>query len=199
MGRPKGSRNKSSKTVPSSEGPVTTKHNEAAAKADLTEDQQRALLATAARDYEAALHVKNDASAAFIKVCKRIKGDGVSIDDVKTALKLQTPEGEAALKAAIAAQIRVARWYNSPIGTQASLFGEAAGNGHDSENAAYKAGKQAGLDGAKAVVPTHFDANEWLRGWQEGQAALASRIKQQKQRDADEFDAEFGPAPSSVN
>ena len=191
MGRPRGSKNRE-KSVPKADGITTTKHNVAAAKADLTEDQQRALLEQSVVTYEAALKVKNDATAAFIKECKRIKGDGVSLDDVKTAIKLSTPEGEAKMKAALEAQLRVARWLNADIGTQFSLFRD---DGSGAENASYKAGKTAGMAGKpSSAVPAHFDVNEWMRGYGDAQAALLANIKQQKQRDADEFDAIEAPA-----
>lgn len=170
---------------------TTTKHNEAAARADLTEDQQRALLANAVRDYEAALHLKNDSAANLIKVCKRIKGDGVSLDDVKTAIKLQTPEGEAKLKAAMIAEARVARWYGSEIGKQFGLFEMDV----TSEDKSFEAGKRAGLAGEKATAPGQYDVNEFLRGWQIGQQLLMEKNIKQKKEDGDEFDA--APAASA--
>lgn len=166
---------------------MTTKHNDAAASADLTEDEQRALLGQAVAKYQAALKGKNDYTAKFIEVCKKIKADGVDLADVKDAVKMQTPEGEMQLAAKIAATLRVARWYNSTaFGTQFGLF-DANGQEH-APNASFEAGKRAGLEGMIAKAPSGFDINEWLRGHAEGQMALASGIKQQKRRDADEFD-----------
>lgn len=186
MARPK-------KTAPTSEKPVTTLHNEAAARADLTEDQQRANLALAVTAYQASLKNKNDYAAEHLKVCKRIKGDGVDIADVKTAIALQTPEGEASLKAKMAAEARVARWMGSAIGTQFGLFEEDI----TSEDKAFQAGKRAGLAGEKSTAPAGFDLNEWLRGWQIGQAALMGMHLKQKAADADEFDAV--PESAAVN
>lgn len=184
MGRPKGSVNKPKDAATSDSRPATTKHNEAAARADLTEDQQRALLASAVLNYQVALKVKNDATADFIKICKRIKGDGVDLADVKTAIKLQTPEGEAALKAKMAAEARVARWYGSEIGTQFGLFeGDIT-----SEDKSFEAGKRAGIAGEKATAPDGYDINEFMRGWQIGQVALMERDLKQKQQAVDEFD-----------
>lgn len=193
MSRPVGSKNRPKDAPTSDSRPATTRHNEAAARADLTEDQQRANLALAVTAYQASLKNKNDYTAEHLKVCKRIKADGVSLDDVKTAVKLQTPEGEAALKARMEAEARVARWMGSAIGTQFGLFEE----GLPSEDRAFEAGKRAGIAGEKSTVPEGYDLNEWLRGWQIGQAALLERHIKQKERDADEFDAV--PESAAVN
>lgn len=192
MSRPTGSKNKP-KEAPRSDGITTTKHNEAAERADLTEDQQRANLALAVTAYQASLKNKNDYVAEHLKVCKRIKGDGVDLADVKTAIALQTPEGEAKLKARMAAEARVARWYGSAIGTQFGLFEDDI----TSEDKAFQAGKRAGLAGEKSAAPDGFELNEFLRGWQIGQAALMGLHIKQKERDADEFDAV--PESAAVN
>lgn len=166
--------------------PATTEHNKAKTKVDITDDQAQALLLQSVPRYERALKAKNDATAEFIKECKRIKGDGVSIDDVKTAIKLKTPEGEAALKAKLEAEVRVARWMSASLGTQFNLF-------DDGDSNSFQAGKEVGLAGEPAKVPTGRDPEEWMRGWHEGQRLKISGIRTfQGERGADDLETAPG-------
>jgi hypothetical protein len=142
----------------------------------LTDDQQHQLLVSWIPKYEKALKAKSDAAAAFLDVIRKIKADKVSIHDIKTAIKLRSPEGEAEVKERLEADLRVARWMNSPIGSQFSLFRD---DGVGEESAAFLAGREAGLAGEAAKAPRKFDANEWLKGWQSGQAVHLSNIRQQ--------------------
>lgn len=142
---------------------------------DLTEDQKIALhLNNHVPAYERALAAKKEADATFKNVCKSIKADGGSIDEVKLTIKLKTPEGEAALKAAIESQLRVARWNGLSVGTQGDLFGP---DRRPIEERAAEDGKRAGLAGQDCKPPSGLstEANgAWVSAWHEGQAVLAA-------------------------
>ena len=169
MGRPKGSRNKNSKSAPSASGPVTTEHNKAANSVDtLTDDQHHALVAQSAKKYAQALEEKKAADARFKATCKTIKSDGVELDDVKKYIEIGSPEGQKRIKADFEASIRIARWRNTDIGQQFKLFDET-------DTSSFQAGKEAGIQGQPAKPPAHADINEWLRGWGTGQAALMKK------------------------
>ena len=193
MGRPKGSKNRPKSETESSPQPrpATTDHAKAASKTDLTDDQLHSLTAHHSQHYAKALAAKKLADAAFKNVCKLAKAEGVSVDDIKTYIDLDSEEGQARLRAKVEAAARIARWKGASLGTQFSLFDE-------SETNSFQAGKEAGMAGHAAKAPAGRDVNEWMRGWQVGQQANLARIKQQKQEDADEFDAiEMPSAPSN--
>lgn len=141
----------------------------------LTDEQMQALhLNNHVPAYERALKAKKDADAAFKNVCKTIKAEGGSIDDVKRTIELRTPEGEAKLKVQIEQMLRVARWAGLPLGTQSDLFGP---DRRPVEERAFEDGKRAGLAG-KDCKTEHAPGTEaydkWIEGWHAGQAVLAA-------------------------
>ncbi len=143
-----------------------------------TDDQARGLhFSSHVPAYEKALKAKKDADAAFKNVCKTIKSEGGSIDDVKLTIKLRSPEGEKEFKEQIERQRRVAEWNNLPIGGQGWLLDE---DRRPIEDRAFEDGKKAGLEG-KDASPPHAPGTEayeaWMKGWHEGQAILAQGFK----------------------
>lgn len=153
--------------------PVGIGHN-----SDLTEDQRIALhLNNHVPSYERALKAKKDADAAFKNICKTIKAEGGSIDEVKLTIELRTPEGEAKLKATIEQQLRVARWNGLPVGTQGDMFGP---DRRPAEERAAADGKRAGLAGENCQPPSGLsqEANAaWVEAWHAGQSVLAAGFK----------------------
>ena len=185
MARPKKSK---SKDVPTSTGAVSTAHN-AIRPNELTDDQKAALFFAHQRQYEKALEAKKAADAALKVVCKQIKAEGTSLDEIKLA-QLSPEVFEAQARANVERTQRLARWLGMPIGTQLSLL-----DGPDRTPATDKAradGKRAGLAGLDCNPP--FAANLpqaqfWLEGYHDGQAVLAAGFKQAP---ADDF-ADLGP------
>lgn len=163
---------------------MTIKHNEADPK-PLSEDERHQLMLRHAKEFTDALGVKQKSDADFKNVCKRIKLEGSSADRVKEFIALGTPAGAAAAKADIEATIMMARWRNADIGTQFDFFRDDGAKGTE-ENASFKAGKEVGLAGGAAQPAKQWDAGEWMRGWQAGQAVNASGF----QKKPDEFDVD---------
>lgn len=168
MARTRGSKNKP-KTASSASGPVTTEHNRPPA---LTDEQRHALVASSVKSYTSLLAVLKTAQADFKNGCKRIKADGVDLEEVKDWIALDTPEGEQRISEGLERTIRIARWRGARLGEQLALFVENEGN------AAYMAGKRASLGGAKPVPPNHFDQQEWLRGFNDHQSELLDNFGQ---------------------
>jgi predicted Holliday junction resolvase-like endonuclease len=146
----------------------------------LTDDQLQALLFQHVKSYEKTLAAKKEADAKFKNACKTARAelgkDGV--DQIKQVILLQQPEGEAALRAMIERQLRVARYVGSPIGTQ---FGLLDGIDESAEDRAYDAGKRIGLAGEPCKSPYMESTEEgqaWMEGFHEGQAVLAQGFKQ---------------------
>lgn len=189
MGRPKGSKNK----------PNVLGENDSSAAAqlpdngvghnsgsvELTEDQLQKRFFQHVREYKNELALKKECDdakreqdASFKNLCKRIKGEGTPIEDIKTHLDLQSPEGEARMRASIDAQIRIARWNGLPLGTQTDLF-----SGVDRTPDVDKAYGDGKRDGLAAEPPsTKYAAGtaqyeRYRDGYQAGQAVNLDGIK----------------------
>lgn len=151
---------------------------------ELTDDEKRALTFQWKRDYSAALDAKKTADAKFKNVCKQAKAElgPQAVNDIKALLLMETPEGEASVKAAIEQQIRVARWAASPIGTQFQFF-ETGGPAVDQ---AFENGKKAGFDG-KDMSPPHDPSvpqyQRWIEGWHAAQEVLMSGFRDKLKED----------------
>lgn len=157
----------------------------------LSDDETAVLFFQHKRAYSAALDEKKIAAADFLNICKLAKaelGEGV-VADIKTALELDSEEGEAKIRAAIEAQLRVASWMNVPLGSQSNLFAEP--DRTPSVDRAYAAGKTAGLAGETLSNPHAHDLPQHARydeGWRDGQAVHLAKIK------ASSDDADMRPA-----
>lgn len=204
MARPKGSSDKKpraprgSKKVGTGDGrPATTEHNAAHAAEKLSDDERYALFQKAVPRYEGALANKKKYDAEFKEECKRIIALGVSIESVKFAIKIKTPEGQALAKADLEMQLNVARWMNADIGHQFTLFRDDGEEGTE-ENASYKAGKEAGVQGESAKPPRQWDSTEWMRGHGDGQSLNLSQFKQKKEAEEQEFEAAAPPSPTAL-
>lgn len=163
------------KEVPASDRTATADHN-AAKPAAMTDEQAQALFFNHKKTYAKALDEKKQTDAKFKNVCKVIKAEGSKLDDILLAIALESDEGDATLKAKIEAQLRVARWMGSAVGTQFDMFEDRT----PSVDKAFEDGKRAGLRGDDAKPP-HAAASEqgqkWMHGWHNGQAILAKGFK----------------------
>jgi hypothetical protein len=189
LGRPRGSKNRPKTIDPAAsrrKSPRTARVNTTEHKNSepLTDEQQHHLLDQSARVYARALELKKNADAKFKLACKTIKSDGVKLADVKTYLEAETEEGQAQIRARVEAAARIARWRNFPIGTQFTLFLEDQTPSHS-----YTTGKEAGLAGLRAEAPSNANIEEWLEGWQAGQAILAGGIATTEDDDLQEGEA----------
>lgn len=187
MRQQKGSRNKTrdtngspAKAVPTSPG---LGHN------CLSDDDLQALFWQHKRAYVEALARKKDADAKFKNVCKTAKaelGDG-SVEDIKTAIELETEEGEARISDRLKRVLRVSRWAGASIGTQFDMFDEGADK-TPADDRAFAEGKRDGLKGEPRKTDYHPSTSQYRRymdGYQVGQEALVrSKIKPTANDDA---------------
>lgn len=155
-----------------------SKAEEKRKNSELTEDEKRALLFQHKGLYEKALAEKKAADAKLKNVCKLAKselGKG-AVDDIKDAIALDQPEGEAAHRAEIERKLRIARWMGASVGTQFSFAEDMT----PATDRAYEDGKRAGLKG-EAARPPHDPSvpqyGKWMEGWHAGQGVLASDFR----------------------
>lgn len=143
----------------------------------LTDDQRRALHFHHVGQYEKALEAKKAADAALKNVCKVIKAEGDSVDAVKLTVALQTPEGEARIKAEMQEQLRVMAWNGLPVGAQADMF---TVDRSPLVDRAREEGRVAGMKGASCISPHDAGSeasNAWIEGWQAGQKTLIETLE----------------------
>jgi len=152
----------------------------------LTDDQLQALTRQHAQKRSRLIDAEKKAKAERMNFDKVIKSElgAKGLADIKLLEQLSTPEGEAELIAEMERQARVARWSGMVIGTQGDLFGE---DRRTAEEKAFEAGKRAGLSGENCQPPSGYSADasgQWVSGWHEGQAVLASGFMK-KESDAE--------------
>jgi hypothetical protein len=141
----------------------------------LSADQKKALGFYWKGKYQASLAAKKTADANLKNCAKQALAASVTVDDIKLLIRLDTPEGEAAVRAEINRQLEVAGWTDSEIGTQFSF--EDIPDRRPLTEAAYAAGKTAGMEGKTCIAPHEGEAGqEWIRGWHDGQVALMSAL-----------------------
>lgn len=173
--------------------PKPTQHQEAG-KSELTEDQRRALLTDAVGKVKPLKEKLRSTTADIRNLYKKAKADGVTKEMIDFALGLEDDNGEALTEAKWKAEI--ARWYQNPLGMQASFEFDRT----PSVDKAYEEGKQAGLEGKDARPPVGMgqaQVQKWMEGWHEGQRIVMGGIKTRKD-DLDDFDSLAPTAPSSV-
>src|ERR1019366_8670703 len=94
-----------------------------------------------------------------------IKGDGFSVMQVKDAIWLATPEGEAEFKAEIANRMLAAAYVGADIGEQLSLFLD-----HERTpliDRAYKEGQACAMEN-RAAVPKYDPSTDAYKAFMEG-------------------------------
>jgi uncharacterized protein (UPF0335 family)/ribosome modulation factor len=144
---------------------------------ELTEAEKRALFLRGIKDLEVLVEEKNEVMSDIRNQRKRIIGYGFDPFEIDYALKLRKQEDSEMIDRR-RREAQIARFLNHPIGTQPDMFDEV--DRTPSVDKAYQEGKIAGAQGETAKSP-HSPGTEqdqsWLRGWQDGQADLASGFK----------------------
>lgn len=146
---------------------------------DLTDEQRQGLTYQYLTEWKQVLEVKKAADAGLKNKAKQIKADlgAHGLADIKLIIQLQTPEGEALLKAEIERKLRVARWEGAVAGTQFSFLEE---DRTPSDDRAFAEGKRASLKGDPRKPPHDPSVPQyqaWLNGYAEGQAVIMKGFK----------------------
>jgi hypothetical protein len=146
-------------------------------RAELTDDELRALALQHKHNYEGALAKKKRADADFKNACKVAETDGITVDQIKTMIACDTPEGEAKERAEIASTLQAAAWAGSPMGTQLQMFNEP--DRTPSVDRAFDEGKKQSMEG-KPAKPPHAPETEqyrsYMAGYQDDQTRRASML-----------------------
>lgn len=153
----------------------------------LTDDEVKALTFQHKKRYQAALAAKKAAAAEFLNVTKLAKAElgDHAVKDIKDLVAIEENENaETDAKVEIERKMRIYRWAGLPIGHQTDMFTPDL---RPIAEKAYEEGKNAGLNG-EVCQPPHGGGteayHEYVRGWHDGQAALASLIKKKDAAEA---------------
>lgn len=178
MGRPQGSKNKPKSTANS--GATAASETPGPGHNSLSDVDLQALFGQHKQAYEKALAKKKTADAEFKNACKRAKAElgDEAVADIKTAIEIETEEGEAKVKARIELQLRVLRWMGLAIGVQADLFDDTIVPATDR---AFAEGRRDGVAGNPRKTDHHPNTAQYrsyMDGYQVGQEALVrSKIR----------------------
>jgi len=142
------------------------------------EDQRRALFLNDLAKRKRLLEAKDAAVAALRNHAKSVKADGNhTIKQLDIAIRMQTPDGEAAVRELIAGHITAAKWIGSPIGTQ---FAFDLDDRTPAVDRARDEGKQASMQNQPCKPgydPSTPQYAAYMEGYQEDQVRIASGIK----------------------
>jgi hypothetical protein len=144
----------------------------------MSDDQLYSLTEQHRQKYELLLEAKHKANKALIDYGKIIKSDlgAHGLQDIKDLISLDTPEGEAAMKAEMERKARVLKWMGVPIGSQGALFADT--DRTPITERAFNEGKRQGLAGEPIDNPHHHTTEahrSHLQGFAAGQETLATK------------------------
>lgn len=139
----------------------------------------RALFLSNKTAYAKAMKRLGDAQSAVRTLGKTIKADGFSIRQIRLAIQLETPEGEAEFKSLIANDLLAAQYAGAPIGSQLTLFLEP--DRTPASDMAFDEGVRDSIEGKTAkpgYSPETEQARRYLEGYhQETERRVKSGIK----------------------
>lgn len=146
----------------------------------ISDDQLYSLTEQHRQKYELVLEAKNKANKALIDLGKIIKADlgAKGLQDIKDLISLDTPEGEASMKAEVERRVRLLRWMQVPIGSMGDMFAET--DRTPIKDRAFAEGKRQGLAGESINNPHHHTTEAFRAcqsGYDAGQAINAGGIK----------------------
>ncbi len=112
----------------------------------------RALFLSDKEKYAKATERQKKATADVRNIAKQIKADGFTLRQVKLAIQLESPEGEADFRSLVANDLLAAQYAGAAIGSQLQLFLEDADRTPLADRA-FDEGVQASLAGKTANPP----------------------------------------------
>jgi hypothetical protein len=91
-------------------------------KSNSVDPEKRQLFLANKDAFQKASDKLKKAQAAVRSLGKTIKADGFTVKQIKLAIQLETPEGEADFKASVANDLLAAQYVGAAIGSQLSMF-----------------------------------------------------------------------------
>lgn len=145
---------------------------------ELTPAERQALLFHHLKRFKATEVALKAARTAHQNVCKVAKSElgDHAVDDIKDAIKLEAPGGEAELRGEVERKLSVAQAMNAPMGFQFNFSEDM----RPATDRAFADGRKAAIEGL-ACTPPHDPSvpqhDSWIEGWHAGQAVLQSDFR----------------------
>jgi hypothetical protein len=136
-----------------------------AAGSNAMDPDKRALFLKDKTDYAAAMTKLDKAQATVRALGKVIKGDGFTMRQIKLAIQLETPEGEAEFRSLIANDLIAAQYAGASVGSQLQLFLEP--DRTPAVDMAYDEGMRDSME-AKAAKPGYAPSTPQYARYMEG-------------------------------
>ena len=136
--------------------------------------EKRALFLADKDKYAKAIERQKKTTADVRNAAKTIKADGFTLRQVKLAIQLESPEGEAEFRSLIANDLLAAQYAGAQIGSQLQLFLEDKDRTPAVE-AAYDEGVRDCIAGKKAkpdYSPESPQAQQYLTGYHDETARM---------------------------
>jgi hypothetical protein len=136
-------------------------------KSNSVDPEKRALFLSDKEAFAKASERLKKAQAAVRTLGKTIKADGFSLRQVKLAIQLETPEGEADFKSSVANDLLAAQYVGAAIGSQLAMFVDTVDR-TPAVGRAYDEGQKASMTNGQPKPP--YDPStpqhsEWMRGF----------------------------------
>ena len=135
--------------------------------------EMRALFLANKDKYAKAVDKQKKAAADVRSIAKTIKADGFTLRQIKLAIQLDDPEGEAAFKALVANDLLAAQYAGAAIGSQLQLFLEP--DRTPAVDRAYDEGQRCSMENRQAISP--YDPStpqhqQFMNGFHDHQAQI---------------------------
>lgn len=139
---------------------------------------KRALFLKNKDDYAKAMERLGKAQSTVRSLGKVIKSDGFTLRQIKLAIQLDSPEGEAEFKSLIANDLLAAQYQGAAIGSQLQLFLEP--DRTPAVDIAFSEGEKCSMENKAAVPPYDPSTPQhkaFMAGFHEHQSKIAKGIK----------------------
>jgi hypothetical protein len=146
--------------------PKAPKEPKKRATSNAVDPEKRAVFLSDLEQYNKAVEKQKKAADGVAKAKAQIKDDGFTLRQIKVAIQLNTPEGEAEYKMQVANDLLAAQYAGAAIGSQLSMFLEP--DRTPAVDRAFDEGTAASMKGESAKPP--YDPStpqhaKWLEGF----------------------------------
>lgn len=132
-----------------------------------TDPEKRALFIADKEKYAKAWERQKKATADVRNIAKTIKADGFTLRQIKLAIQLETPEGEAEFRSLVANDLLAAQYAGAQIGSQLQLFLEDVDRTPAADSAYDEGARDAASDkpAKPGYAPDTTQAMRYLEGF----------------------------------
>ena len=157
--------------------PKAPKVAQVTAGSNSTDPEKRALFIADKEKYAKAWERQKKATADVRNIAKTIKADGFTLRQIKLAIQLETPEGEAEFRSLVANDLLAAQYAGAQIGSQLQLFLEDVDRTPAADRA-YEEGQRCSIENRAAIPPYDPSTEQYTKfmsGFHDHQSKIAGK------------------------